>query len=480
MVEIVLALQAQSGWTWRHPGRVARYAVAFGRRLGLDAEAMMTLQCAAMLHDAGKLLVPHAILDKASPLERDEWYAITKHSMMSGLILKGQAIPRSVAIVAQSHHEWHNGRGYPLGLEGEAIHLEARILSLADAYDAMSNDRPYRRALSSEEILREIVKGAGTQFDPVLVGNLKPMLESWLEQSEQLVPRRTMRVVSDDPALFHELWFAAYPWGWELAPWPAEWADACPVELQGSGVAATQQAAIDLTVVDGGSMSRLPEVARAEIEEPILWVDPPDGQTPAVRRPLDLLRVLSALDPVGDWGVQGSRSAESIRVLVADPFKLFRQALVRFLEDREDLQVVGTVDSTEAYLRRLRVGDFDVAVLASDFVEGTRTGRNVWSGESSGDEQDGWSGQTTVTPSVVLVADEDMEERGKGGGLWEPGRSVENGRVYIARGAPAELLVAAIRAVNGSRPDAREPRPTNEPDSWYDSAGEERQPELWS
>src|SRR5438105_7298966 len=133
MLEVTSELYARSAWTWKHLGRVARYAVAFGRHLGLDEEAMMTLQCAAILHDIGKLTVPNELLDKSTPLTRDEWYTITKHPMASSKILKGNALPTSVVSAAQSHHEWYDGSGYPLGLAGEGIPLAARILSIADA-----------------------------------------------------------------------------------------------------------------------------------------------------------------------------------------------------------------------------------------------------------------------------------------------------------------------------------------------------------
>ena len=111
MVEALLDLRPESAGTWRHLGRVARCAVAFGKWLELDTYAVMTLQCGAMLHEVGKQLVPSEILDKASPLNPDEWYALTKHSMLSGQILKARAMPRSVALLAQSHHEWYNGGG---------------------------------------------------------------------------------------------------------------------------------------------------------------------------------------------------------------------------------------------------------------------------------------------------------------------------------------------------------------------------------
>lgn len=228
MLELAGQLRELTTWTWLHSGRVARHAVAFGKRLGLSKPDLLALHCAALLHDVGKISIPQELLDKATKLNRDEWYRITKHSMASSRILKEQEIPIRVAAIAQAHHEWFNGKGYPLGLERDAILLEARILSLADAYDAMSSDRPYRPALTAPQIAEELEKGAGTQFDPVLVQMLLPMLSG---QVSNVLPTRILRVISDDELLYRQLWFAAYPLGWEIEPWPPAWQQFCPAEL---------------------------------------------------------------------------------------------------------------------------------------------------------------------------------------------------------------------------------------------------------
>ncbi|HVG00347.1 MAG TPA: HD domain-containing phosphohydrolase [Chloroflexia bacterium] len=445
MVEALRDLRSESAGTWRHLGRVARHAIAFGKGLGLDLDGLMTLHCGAMLHDVGKQLVPSEILDKASPLDPDEWYAVTKHSMLSAQILKARAIHRSVALLAQSHHEWYNGRGYPLGLEGESIPLAARVLSIADACEAMSNDRPYRPALSPEAVLNELDRGSGTQFDPTLVRRLRPLLEAGMET---LVPTRTLRVVSDDPALHRALWFAAYPWGWETVPWPAAWTAGCPAELV---CEPEQSLSVGLTIVDGQCLPRLPDGALNSIEGPILWVDAPEGRTPGVTRPLDLCHLLSFLDQDTAWNVNDAAHGDPVKVLVADPFKLFRQALVRCFEDREDVQVVGAVDSPDAYRRALETAAFDVAVVASDFLEGTRTVRELRPGDSllAGQAEGHASREHADVPLVVLLADEDLEDLARSVGtqvppVWVPGRFVEGKRVSIPRGAPVEWLVEAI------------------------------------
>ncbi|HEX8221375.1 MAG TPA: HD domain-containing phosphohydrolase [Chloroflexia bacterium] len=477
MVDALLDLRGQSAGTWRHLGNVARYAVAFGKWLGLDSDAVMTLHCGAMLHDVGKQLVPGEILDKASPLDPDEWYALTKHSMLSGQILKARAIPRGVALLAQSHHEWYDGHGYPLGLEGESIPLAARVLSIADAHEAMSSDRPYRPALSPQEVLEELESGAGTQFDPTLVRRLRPLLEAGLEA---LLPLRTLRVVSDDPALYRALWFAAYPWGWEIVPWLADWTAACPPEL----VCQPQPGqSLDLTVLDGRCVHRLSNATLASIEGPVLWVDAPDGQDPGVSRPLDLCELLPFLDPGRDQNSNAKALADRVKVLVADPFKLFRQALVRCFEDREDVQVVVAVDSPDAYRRALETAAFDVAVVASDFLEGTRTARELRPGDSlldgHGAGGEGHSGAGSVDPPlVVLLADEDLEDGAQNidarvPPVWMPGSFVEGNRVAIPRGAPVETLLEAISLLAERKEGAHA---SHQDEAFF----ERQQPQSWS
>jgi hypothetical protein len=188
-----------------------------------------------------------------------------------------------------------------------------------------------------------------------------------------------------------------------------------------------------------------------------------------------------ALDPAGDWSVKPGGEAQRVKVLVADPFRLFRQALVRCFEDREDVLVVGAVDSPDAYRRTLRSADVDVAVVASDFLVGTRTMRELPPGDTLLADQDDASGRPAAMPSVVLVADEDLDDGCRVSGaapphLWEPGRPVEGSRVYIPRGAPAEMLVEAIKAVRISEPVTGA---SVEPESWHHARPEE-QSGLWS
>ena len=445
MLELASLLREQTAWTWLHSGRVGRYAVAFGKKLGLDRQSMMALQCAALLHDVGKTAVPPEVLDKTSELTRNEWYTITKHSMASSLMLKAQRLPRRAAAIAQSHHEWYDGNGYPLGLKGEAIPLGARVLSLADAYDAMNSDRPYRSALSPDRIGGEIIDGAGTQFDPALVRELMPLI---LKDPESVIPRRTLRVISDDQALFRQLWFAAYPLGWEIVAWPPAWWAAYREELPARHGEPGDSA--DLTVIDGTALRRVPEGTLESITGPLLWVDPVAPGENAVFRPLGLGDLLAYLDVDPDEMSGMTGKSRPVRVVLADPFQLFRQVLKRCLDERPEVHVVAEVRSPSEYRKITASANFDIAIVASDLIEGTRSTAPLRADDLrlANDET---SAQANERPTIVLVADEDLDSTLL---TWDNRES--NGRrrrTFIHRGAPVEVLLDAMnRLLGGEAP----------------------------
>lgn len=165
---LVRAVEAKDRYTSGHSQRVARYAVEMGRWLGFDKDRLDMLELGALLHDLGKVGVPDAVLTKQGPLTDAEFVEMKKHPVVGERILA--AIPglRDIADMARSHHERWAGGGYPLGVSGEAIPLEGRIIAIADAYDALVTRRSYKPALPVEQALREIEKGAGTHLDPDL------------------------------------------------------------------------------------------------------------------------------------------------------------------------------------------------------------------------------------------------------------------------------------------------------------------------
>jgi two-component system cell cycle response regulator len=152
-----------------HHDGVARLAVAIGRELGLDAEAIDVLRRAAEFHDIGKIAIPDEILDKPGPLDEIEWELMRKHTLVGERILGASPSLVPVARVVRSTHERWDGGGYPDGLEGEEIPLEARIVFLCDAFDAMRSERPYSQSRDRQSTLEELRSNSGTQFDPGLV-----------------------------------------------------------------------------------------------------------------------------------------------------------------------------------------------------------------------------------------------------------------------------------------------------------------------
>ncbi len=159
-------IDAKDPYTKGHSTRVSHYSVAVAQRLGWGSERVNDLRNAALLHDIGKIGVPDSILSKPRRLTDIEYDIIKSHTTMGGDILKERTIVEKAEDVARSHHERYDGTGYPQGLKGREISEEARIVAIADAFDAMNSNRVYRKACDREYILHEFIHGKGTQFDP--------------------------------------------------------------------------------------------------------------------------------------------------------------------------------------------------------------------------------------------------------------------------------------------------------------------------
>jgi putative two-component system response regulator len=163
---LAAAIETRDPYTGGHAERVATYSVAIGRELGWDAERLATLELGAALHDVGKIGIPDQVLRKPGPLDAEEWKQMRQHPAMGARMLQHVPFLHGAAICTLRHHERFDGQGYPDGLAGEAIPEDARVVAIADAFDAMTTDRPCRRALSTAIAIAEIERGAGTQFDP--------------------------------------------------------------------------------------------------------------------------------------------------------------------------------------------------------------------------------------------------------------------------------------------------------------------------
>jgi putative nucleotidyltransferase with HDIG domain len=171
------AVDKRDPYTFQHSQRVMEYARKIAERLDLSPSDIESIVWAASIHDLGKISVPEGILSKPGPLEKDEWKIVQKHPAVGGDIVARISLHPSAKDIIRHHHEWFDGSGYPSGIKGSRIPLGARILAVADAFEAMTSDRPYRPALSYQKALAELEAGRGTQFDPVVVDTLLTILE---------------------------------------------------------------------------------------------------------------------------------------------------------------------------------------------------------------------------------------------------------------------------------------------------------------
>ena len=165
---VAAAIDARDSYTLGHSTRVSRMAVALAERLGWREKEREDVEIACLFHDVGKIRIPDAILHKAGKLDPDEIAEMKKHPEYGAEILEKAPSLRRFIPAVRSHHEWYDGSGYPDGLRGENIPAAAAIVSLADAYDAMTSDRPYRNAMTPEKAVQTIRESAGKQFSPAL------------------------------------------------------------------------------------------------------------------------------------------------------------------------------------------------------------------------------------------------------------------------------------------------------------------------
>ena len=175
-------LEARDIETRGHSDRVVAYSMALGRKMGLSSNDLLSLEQGALLHDIGKIGVPDAVLLKPGSLTTEEWVKMREHVGHGLRIIKGVEFLRGARFVIGQHHEKYDGSGYPNRLRGDAIHVHARIFAVADAFDAIRSDRPYRAAQSYEKACEELNSNAGSHFDPKVVGTFMTIAnDEWEE-----------------------------------------------------------------------------------------------------------------------------------------------------------------------------------------------------------------------------------------------------------------------------------------------------------
>lgn len=178
-VEVLrLAVDAKDEYTRGHSDRVSALSVRIGRALGFDDDSLERLRVAGLFHDVGKIGTADDILLKNSSLTDEEYDEIKRHPVKGAMILSAVSMFESIVPAVRHHHERYDGTGYPDGIAGEAIELDARILAVADALDAMTSDRQYRSHLSFDDALAQLREGAGTQFDPKIVACVLNLAET--------------------------------------------------------------------------------------------------------------------------------------------------------------------------------------------------------------------------------------------------------------------------------------------------------------
>jgi HD-GYP domain-containing protein (c-di-GMP phosphodiesterase class II) len=189
------SMEAKDLYTGGHTGRVAAVSVALAQHLGYDGDALEAIEIGALLHDIGKIGIPEQILRKQGPLDDAEWTIMRTHPLVSDFILAELDLDPIVRECARSSHERIDGHGYPDELKGEEIPLPARIVFVADAFDAITSDRPYRHGRSIAAALAEIEDNAGTQFCTKVVaalreiGQTRPDVLAADEPTTALIPR---------------------------------------------------------------------------------------------------------------------------------------------------------------------------------------------------------------------------------------------------------------------------------------------------
>lgn len=176
-------IEARDPYTKGHSSRVTALAEAVARKLGWNDREIASLRLGGPLHDIGKLAISDEVLRKPGRLDEREMDEIRRHPSLGAKLLMRLSTFREALPYVLYHHERWDGTGYPSGKAGEAIPLQARVLAVADAFDAMTSDRPYRPALTRDEALAEVARGAGTQFDPEIA---RVFLELFGEDAQDL------------------------------------------------------------------------------------------------------------------------------------------------------------------------------------------------------------------------------------------------------------------------------------------------------
>jgi len=188
-------IEMKDPYTEGHSEEVAKWSKSIAQKLNLPKKELEEIKLAATFHDIGKIGIHDRILNKPGRLSEEEYAKIKKHPVLGANLFSNIEELKNVSKIIRYHHEWYNGEGYPDRLAGEKIPLGSRIISIADAYQAMTSDRPYRKALSKREAIAELKSCAGSQFDPEIVMVFIRMLNGFIQEQVGLNRKRMGNVV---------------------------------------------------------------------------------------------------------------------------------------------------------------------------------------------------------------------------------------------------------------------------------------------
>jgi HD-GYP domain-containing protein (c-di-GMP phosphodiesterase class II) len=204
MIAMADAIDARDAYTAQHSRRVTDLARRLSEVYGLKPREIERLELAARVHDIGKIGISDQILHKSGPLTDKEWETMREHPAIGEQMLLPYRQFRHQALIVRSHHERWDGRGYPDNLRGQSIPISARIICVADAFDAMTSTRPYRPAMSRTRAIEEIRKNAAIQFDPMVVA-------SFLQVMEEADKIRPITAALDQPGEAEGPWYSSLP-----------------------------------------------------------------------------------------------------------------------------------------------------------------------------------------------------------------------------------------------------------------------------
>lgn len=187
MYEMVRAIEAKDGYTMNHCSRITKLSMILGEALGLESDQILRLNLGSFFHDIGKVKIPDEILKKPGKLTPEEWEIMKMHPTYGRMLLEESSIPivTSAGLVVEQHHERYDGKGYPNGLSGDKISIEASIISVVDSYDAMTTDRIYQERRSPEYAFNELLQCRGTMYHPDVVDMFIELKDTILGVKEQ-------------------------------------------------------------------------------------------------------------------------------------------------------------------------------------------------------------------------------------------------------------------------------------------------------